>query len=72
MHMQWESHVNTWCATSRWWWCMQWIMACDLLMMLQVGAMFDTIQRSNATTSDWAMLLLQLISHEVVDCQTNR
>ena len=43
-----------------------------MLMMLQVGAMFDTIQRSNATTSDWAMLLLQLISHEVVDCQTNR
>ncbi|XP_070173165.1 mediator of RNA polymerase II transcription subunit 12-like protein isoform X2 [Littorina saxatilis] len=41
------------------------------LRLSLVGAMFDTIQRSNATTSDWAMLLLQLISHEVVDCQTN-
>ncbi|XP_076454432.1 mediator of RNA polymerase II transcription subunit 12-like protein [Babylonia areolata] len=41
------------------------------LRLSLVGAMFDTIQRSNTNTSDWAMLLLQLISHEVVDCQTN-
>ncbi|CAL1546445.1 unnamed protein product [Lymnaea stagnalis] len=42
------------------------------LRLSLVGGMFDMIQRNNATTSDWALILVQLISHDVVDCQINR
>ncbi|XP_067668814.1 mediator of RNA polymerase II transcription subunit 12-like protein [Haliotis asinina] len=41
------------------------------LRLSLVGGMFDTIQRNNTNTTDWAMLLVQLISHDVVDIQTN-
>ncbi|KAK6194758.1 hypothetical protein SNE40_000324 [Patella caerulea] len=43
----------------------------DLQLRLSlVGGMIDTIQRNNTTTSEWAILLLMLISHGVVDTQT--
>ena len=38
----------------------------------QVGGMFDMIMRNNAATSEWAVILVQLLSHDVVDCQVNR
>lgn len=38
-----------------------------LLRLSLVGAMFDMIQRSNTLTTDWALLLVQLISYGVVD-----
>ncbi|XP_041350095.1 mediator of RNA polymerase II transcription subunit 12-like protein isoform X2 [Gigantopelta aegis] len=41
------------------------------LRLSLVGGTFDTIQRNNTNTNDWSMLLLQLISHGVVDIQTN-
>ena len=34
--------------------------------------MFDTIQRSNNLTQDWAILLMQLVSHGVADINNNR
>ena len=34
--------------------------------------MFDTIQRNNNLTQDWAILLIQLISNGIVDVQNNR
>jgi len=34
--------------------------------------MFDTIQRNNGLTQDWAILLIQLVSSGVVDIQNNR
>jgi len=37
-----------------------------------VGGMFDTIQRSTASTTEWALLLLQLIAHGVIDLHNNR
>ncbi|KAM4693939.1 mediator of RNA polymerase II transcription subunit 12-like protein isoform 2-T2 [Discoglossus pictus] len=36
-----------------------------------VGGMFDTVQRSPQWTSDWAILLLQIITSGTVDMQTN-
>jgi len=33
--------------------------------------MFDSIQRNNNLTHDWAILLLQLVSHGVVDMHNN-
>uniref|UniRef100_H3A096 Mediator complex subunit 12L n=1 Tax=Latimeria chalumnae TaxID=7897 RepID=H3A096_LATCH len=36
-----------------------------------VGGMFDTVQRSTQWTSDWALLLLQIITSGTVDIQTN-
>ncbi|XP_059479681.1 mediator of RNA polymerase II transcription subunit 12 isoform X2 [Neocloeon triangulifer] len=36
-----------------------------------VGGMFDTIQRSTSSTTDWALLLLQLIAHGVIDLHNN-
>ncbi|NXG58703.1 MD12L protein, partial [Hemiprocne comata] len=36
-----------------------------------VGGMFDTVQRSTQGTTDWALLLLQIITSGTVDMQTN-
>ncbi|XP_062901407.1 mediator of RNA polymerase II transcription subunit 12-like protein isoform X1 [Mobula hypostoma] len=36
-----------------------------------VGGMFDTVQRSTQWTTDWALLLLQIITSGTVDVQTN-
>lgn len=36
-----------------------------------VGGMFDTIQRNITVTTDWAVLLVQLISYGVVDLNNN-
>ncbi|KAM4040632.1 mediator of RNA polymerase II transcription subunit 12-like protein isoform 2-T4 [Anomaloglossus baeobatrachus] len=36
-----------------------------------VGGMFDTVQRSTQWTTDWAVLLLQIITSGTVDIQTN-
>lgn len=33
--------------------------------------MFDTIQRTHATTSEWANILNKLIYHNIVDIQAN-
>lgn len=40
--------------------------------LLQVGGMFDTVQRSTQWTTDWALLLLQIITSGTVDIQTNK
>lgn len=37
-----------------------------------VGGMFDAIQRNAAATTDWAMLLTQLVCQGVVDLTANR
>uniref|UniRef100_A0A8C9FB77 Mediator complex subunit 12L n=1 Tax=Pavo cristatus TaxID=9049 RepID=A0A8C9FB77_PAVCR len=37
-----------------------------------VGGMFDTVQRSTQWTTDWALLLLQIITSGTVDMQTNK
>ncbi|KAJ7402236.1 Mediator of RNA polymerase II transcription subunit 12-like protein [Pitangus sulphuratus] len=37
----------------------------------QVGGMFDTVQRSTQWTTEWALLLLQIITSGTVDLQTN-
>ncbi|MGH0165053.1 UNVERIFIED_CONTAM: hypothetical protein FKN15_004543 [Acipenser sinensis] len=36
-----------------------------------VGGMFDTVQRSTQWTTDWALLILQMITSGTVDMQTN-
>lgn len=36
-----------------------------------LGGMFDTIQRNATVTADWAILLVQLISHGVIDYNNN-
>ncbi|NWU65403.1 MD12L protein, partial [Pterocles burchelli] len=36
-----------------------------------VGGMFDTVQRSTQWTTDWALLLLQIITSGTVDMQSN-
>jgi mediator of RNA polymerase II transcription subunit 12 len=36
-----------------------------------VGGMFDTIQRNTTVTTDWAVLLVQLISYAVIDLNNN-
>ncbi|XP_060562886.1 mediator of RNA polymerase II transcription subunit 12-like protein [Ruditapes philippinarum] len=41
------------------------------LRLSLVGGMFDTIQRNTGLTTDWALLLLQLISSGVVDLHSN-
>lgn len=41
-------------------------------VVLQVGGMFDTVQRSTQWTTDWALLLLQIITSGTVDMQTNK
>lgn len=35
------------------------------------GGMFDAIRRSYQLTSDWAVLLTQLVAHQVVDAYNN-
>ncbi|XP_037503504.2 mediator of RNA polymerase II transcription subunit 12-like protein, partial [Rhipicephalus sanguineus] len=42
-----------------------------LLRLSLVGGMFDMIQRNTSLTTDWALLLVQLISHGVVDLHCN-
>lgn len=36
-----------------------------------VGGMFDTIQRSTALTTDWAVLFVQLVTYSVIDLTNN-
>ena len=36
-----------------------------------VGGVFDTIQRNTSVTTDWAILLVQLVSYGVVDLNNN-
>lgn len=36
-----------------------------------IGGMFDTIQRNSTSTTDWALLLVQLISQGVIDLTNN-
>lgn len=36
-----------------------------------IGGMFDAIQRNSTATTDWAILLSQLMSQGVVDLTTN-
>ena len=38
----------------------------------QVGGMFDTVQRSTQQTTEWAVLLLDIISSGTVDMQSNK
>ena len=38
----------------------------------QVGGLFDTIQKNNGNVQDWTILLIQLVSHSVVDINNNR
>lgn len=42
------------------------------LRLTLVGAMFDVVQRSSQTTAEWAVVLTQLVTHLVVDLNTNR
>lgn len=36
-----------------------------------LGGMFDTIQRNTTVTTDWAILLVQLITYGVIDLNNN-
>lgn len=36
-----------------------------------LGGMFDTIQRNTTVTTDWAILLVQLVTYGVVDLNNN-
>lgn len=42
-----------------------------LLRFSLVGGMFDTIQKTTQLTIDWAVLLVQLITHGVIDNSNN-
>lgn len=42
-----------------------------LLRFSLVGGMFDTIQRSTNLTTDWAVLLVQLVTYGVIDLNNN-
>lgn len=42
-----------------------------LLRFSLVGGMFDTIQRNTNLTTDWAILLVQLITYGVIDLNNN-
>lgn len=42
-----------------------------LLRFSLVGGMFDTIQRNTNLTTDWAILLVQLITYSVTDLNNN-
>lgn len=37
-----------------------------------VGGMFDTVQRSTQQTTEWAVLLLEIIISGTVDMQSNK
>lgn len=39
---------------------------------VKVGGMFDTVQRSTQQTTEWAVLLLDIISSGTVDMQSNK
>ncbi|XP_064639525.1 mediator of RNA polymerase II transcription subunit 12-like protein isoform X2 [Lineus longissimus] len=41
------------------------------LRLSLVGGMFDTIQKSNTNTTDWCVLLFQMIAYGVIDTQSN-
>ncbi|CAH1781069.1 unnamed protein product [Owenia fusiformis] len=41
------------------------------LRLSLVGGMFDTIQRNNSATTDWALLFVQLVCNGVVDTYNN-
>ncbi|XP_069105326.1 mediator of RNA polymerase II transcription subunit 12-like protein isoform X3 [Argopecten irradians] len=41
------------------------------LRLSLVGGMFDTIQRNTTNTTDWGILLLQLVTNGIVDAQSN-
>ena len=36
-----------------------------------IGGMFDTIQRNITITTDWAILLVQLVNYGVIDMNNN-
>lgn len=36
------------------------------------GGMFDAIRRSYQLTADWALLLTQLVAHQLIDAYNNR
>lgn len=40
--------------------------------VIKVGGMFDTVQRSTQQTTEWAVLLLDIISSGTVDMQSNK
>ncbi|KAI0239093.1 hypothetical protein LSAT2_010158 [Lamellibrachia satsuma] len=42
-----------------------------LLRLSLVGGLFDTIQKNNGNVQDWTILLIQLVSHSVVDINNN-
>lgn len=42
------------------------------LRLSLVGGMFDAIQRSSTATAEWAVVLTQLVTHGVIDLNTNR
>lgn len=44
----------------------------DFVLVTQVGGMFDTVQRSTQQTTEWAVLLLDIISSGTVDMQSNK
>lgn len=44
----------------------------SLSLPRQVGGMFDTVQRSTQQTTEWAVLLLDIISSGTVDMQSNK
>uniref|UniRef100_A0A8C9L7X1 Mediator complex subunit 12 n=1 Tax=Pavo cristatus TaxID=9049 RepID=A0A8C9L7X1_PAVCR len=44
---------------------------CRAVCVLPVGGMFDTVQRSTQQTTEWAVLLLDIISSGTVDMQSN-
>ena len=41
-------------------------------LLTKVGGMFDTVQRSTQQTTEWAVLLLDIISSGTVDMQSNK
>jgi len=42
------------------------------LRLSLVGGMFEAVQRSTQATAEWAVVLTQLVTHSVVDLNTNR
>lgn len=45
---------------------------CFFFFPNKVGGMFDTVQRSTQQTTEWAVLLLDIISSGTVDMQSNK
>lgn len=42
-----------------------------LLRFSLIGGMFDTIQRNTTLSTDWAILLVQLVIYGVIDLNNN-